>query len=266
MLALLAAIPIAVLPATSREVPAEAVRQAEGALRSAMPPPYEPAKFPMLEEHLAAAGPSCRADPQCVCSAVPLEAGAKALELEVERLSARAWAADLRLLAPCENELIDRKAAVIDAGAAALSRFAAEAAAALLRGRDLGPLRWSGAADSYDQGMALLQVRAWAAAEAELDRVIQVTPEHAGALSGRGWARLGLARPAAAAADFAIAQKLDPSASMPLYGLAEASRQLGHADVAVRHYRAYLALPEGRTTPELRAEAAKWIQALERSQ
>ena len=64
MLALWAAIPIAVLPATSNEVPAEAVRQAEAALRSAMPKPFEPAGLDLavLASHLVAAGPACRAD------------------------------------------------------------------------------------------------------------------------------------------------------------------------------------------------------------
>jgi len=148
VLALWAAIPIAILPATSSEVPAEAVRQAEVALRSAMPKPFEPAGLDLavLATHLAAAGPACRADLECICTVGPFERGTRMLDLDVQKLSARAWSADLRLLAPCEGELIDRKAAVVEASAAGLARFAADGAVALLRGRDLlpkaMPARW----------------------------------------------------------------------------------------------------------------------------
>jgi hypothetical protein len=145
VLALLAAVPIALLPATAREVPAEAVLQAEAAVRKSLPRPFEAAPLDLatLHEHLAAAGPACRADPRCVCAAAPFEAGTRAIELDVQWLSPQAWAGDLRLVAPCEGLLLDRKAAAVEASAAALARFVAEATGAILRGRDLGPLKYS---------------------------------------------------------------------------------------------------------------------------
>ena len=55
-------------------------------------------------------------------------------------------AADLRLVEPCSGRVLDRRAAALESGPAAAARFAGEAAAELLRGRDLSGIRWSGKA------------------------------------------------------------------------------------------------------------------------
>jgi hypothetical protein len=150
MLALLvAAVPIALLPASAREVPQEAVQAAEAALRKSLPAPFEAAQLEVsaVEEHLLAAGPTCRADLICVCSAAELTRGLHALDLQLERFgTSRWWAADLRLVDPCDDEVIDRRSAVVEPSLPALSRWVSEAASALLRGRDLAPLRFAGAA------------------------------------------------------------------------------------------------------------------------
>lgn len=126
------------LPATTRDLPAEAARAADEAAARALPAPFEAAKLDLrvFHEHLAAAGEGCRADLPCLCAAAPFEPRTPALDVDVTRLSPRAWAVDVRLLAPCENEVIDRRAAVVEAGPAALTRFVEEAVRALLRGRD----------------------------------------------------------------------------------------------------------------------------------
>jgi hypothetical protein len=234
VLALLAAaVPVMLLPATGRDVPAEALRAGQEALQRALPPPFEAAKLdlPVFEEHLAAAGTGCRADPACVCASAPLEAGARALDLDLVRLSARAWAADLRLIAPCENEVIDRRAAVVDASQAALTRFVAGAAVALLRGRDRAAPR--------------------------------PAPLDAAALIARGRARLDEPHLAAALQDFVRAHELAPTLAFPLYGMAEARRRMGERPAAIQLFEEFLrADGAADSTAELRKGAAQWIEAL----
>jgi hypothetical protein len=74
---------------------------------------------------------------------VPLAKGALAFDLELSRPDASGpWAADLRLLSPCEGQVLARRAELVEPSAAALSRWVNEAAQALLRGRDLKKLRY----------------------------------------------------------------------------------------------------------------------------
>jgi hypothetical protein len=149
LLALAAALPIALLPAESSGVPAQGVKAATESLQRSLPAPWRAAPLDLaaLEQHLAAAGPACRDDLLCLCSVVPLEEGALALDLRLSNLAPLGgWAVDLRLVVPCSGAVLDRRAAAVEPSAAALARFTAEAVALLLRGRDLGEIRWSGGA------------------------------------------------------------------------------------------------------------------------
>jgi hypothetical protein len=129
--------PVAILPADAPELPHEAARGAADSLASALPPPFRPLELDAraVREHLAA-GPSCRADPACLCAAAELSEGQLALDLAVTP-SGGAWAVDLRLLAPCDGQRLGRRAEIVPAGIPGLQRFLEATVPALLRGRDL---------------------------------------------------------------------------------------------------------------------------------
>jgi hypothetical protein len=146
---LAAALRVALLPAETTGVPAEAVKAGAQALQRSLPAPWAEAKLDQaaLAEHLAAAGPACRTDLVCLCSVAPFEEGALALDLRVSSLAPlKGWTADLRLVEPCAGKVVDRRSVAVEATPAALARFAAEAAGQLLRGRDLPGIRWTGKA------------------------------------------------------------------------------------------------------------------------
>ena len=146
-----ATLQVALLPPDqdSKGVPAEAVKAATQALQRSLPPPWLEAKLDeaALLSHLQAAGPACRQDLVCLCSVTPFEEGELALDLRVTSLAPlKGWSADLRLVLPCAGRVVDRRAAVVEASPAALARFVVDSAGQLLRGRDLGAIRWTGKA------------------------------------------------------------------------------------------------------------------------
>ena len=140
---LAAALPVALLPPDARELPAEATRAAVESMTRALPAPFAPAPLDALlvRTHLDAAGPACRHDGVCLCSAVPLTPGALALDLTLAKNEHGLWSVDLSLLSPCEGKVLARRAELIEANKEALSQWIAKATEALLKGRDLGPLR-----------------------------------------------------------------------------------------------------------------------------
>jgi hypothetical protein len=131
--------PVALLPPDAADLRREAVRAAAEALAQALPAPFRAADGDpaAVREHLAARGPGCRADLSCLCAAAALSPGQLALDLAVAPLGADAWAADLRLAAPCDGRALARRAEVVAARPAELRRFLAHAVPELLRGRDL---------------------------------------------------------------------------------------------------------------------------------
>ena len=140
---------VALLPAESTGLPAEAVKAGAQALQRSLPAPWAELKLDRaaLAEHLASAGPACRTDLVCLCSVAPLEEGVLALDLRLTSLAPlKGWSVDLRLAEPCAGKVIDRRSLVVEATPAALARFVGEAAGQLLRGRDLPGIRWSGKA------------------------------------------------------------------------------------------------------------------------
>jgi len=134
-----AATPVALLPPDLAEPLHDAARTTAEALASALPPPFQPLDLDAraVREHLTAAGPACRAEQRCLCAATGLMRGQLALDLAVAPAGPGAWAVDLRVLAPCDGGLIDRRAELIPAGIAGLRRFLDEVVPAILRGRDL---------------------------------------------------------------------------------------------------------------------------------
>ena len=85
--------------------PPEALRAAQEALHRSLPPAFEAGKLDaaVFEEQLAASGAACRGDLPCVCTAAGFAPLTAAIDVAVERLSPKAWAVDLRLVAPCEE-------------------------------------------------------------------------------------------------------------------------------------------------------------------
>ena len=147
MIVLFATLPIVVLPIEARDLPADTARQVLLVAERSLPAPYASTPFDraVLDEHLAAAGPACRSDLVCLCSVAVLATGTLALDVRVSSLSPlRGLSADVQLVRPCEDEVVDRRAAIVEAGWGRLDAFIAEAAGALLRGRDLGAVRYSG--------------------------------------------------------------------------------------------------------------------------
>jgi hypothetical protein len=155
-------VPVAVLPVNAPELPREAAAAAD-ALGRALPPPFAALGLDgaAIREHLAAAGPACRRDPACLCAAAGLAPGQLALDLDLAPVGApaSAWAADLRLLAPCEGRLVDRRAEMVAASGGALQRFLEESAAALLRGRDLARVPTPGLAPAAAAAPATTRAR-----------------------------------------------------------------------------------------------------------
>jgi hypothetical protein len=134
-----AATPVALLPPDLAEPLHDSARATADALAAALPPPFQPLDLDAraVREHLAAAGPACRAEHACLCAAAGLVSGQLALDLGLAPAGPGAWAVDLRVLAPCDGRLVDRRAEIIPAGIAGLRRFLDEVVPALLRGRDL---------------------------------------------------------------------------------------------------------------------------------
>jgi hypothetical protein len=154
---------VAVLPADAAGVPAEAVKAGVQAVQRSLPAPWAQQRLDeaALAEHLAAAGPACRPDLICLCSVTPFEEGALALDLRVTSLAPlKGWSVDLRLVEACAGAVVDRRSLVVEATAAALARFAAEATGQLLRGRDLTGIRWSGKAGLVVEPEAPAKARA----------------------------------------------------------------------------------------------------------
>jgi hypothetical protein len=131
--------PVAVLPVDAPELPHESARAAEDALAAGLPPPFHPMDLDAraVREHLAAVGPACRADPACLCVVAGLSTGQLALDLAITPAGPGAWAVDLRVLAPCDGQRLDRRAEIVPTGIPSLQRFLEAALPALLRGRDL---------------------------------------------------------------------------------------------------------------------------------
>jgi hypothetical protein len=131
--------PVAILPVDAPELPHDSARAAADALAAGLPAPFRPMDLDArtVHEHLAAAGPACRADPACLCAAAGLSSDQIALDLTVTPAGAGAWAVDLRVLAPCDGRRLDRRAEIVPAGIPGLQRFLEAALPALLRGRDL---------------------------------------------------------------------------------------------------------------------------------
>ena len=131
--------PVALLPVDAAEPLHDSARPAADALAAALPPPFKPMDLDAraVREHLAAAGPACRAEHTCLCVAAGLASGQLALDLSLAPAGQGAWAVDVRVLAPCDGRLVGRRAEIIPAGIAGLRRLLDEVVPALLRGRDL---------------------------------------------------------------------------------------------------------------------------------
>ena len=104
--------------------------------------------------------------------------------------------------------------------------------------------------------------RKYDAAIAELDQAILARPTYANALIARGSAHIGQGRFQDAVNDYAAARAADPSLSLPLFGLAEAYRNLGDKQKAAEMYRAFAASESPDAQPKLKQYALETAQAL----
>jgi tetratricopeptide (TPR) repeat protein len=116
----------------------------------------------------------------------------------------------------------------------------------------------------YSAGVALIHDRKYEAAVAELDQAIALRPAYANALIARGSARISLGRFPEAAQDYAAARSADPSLAAPLFGLAEAYRQMGESAKAIEMYRAFAESTAADAQPNLKAYAKQTAEALSR--
>ena len=82
-------------------------------------------------------------------------------------------------------------------------------------------------------------------------------PAYANALIARGSARISLGKFAEAAADYSAAHAADPSLAAPLFGLAEAYRQLGEPAKAIDHHLRVFAPERARQGDVLRAKGSQ---------
>ncbi len=116
----------------------------------------------------------------------------------------------------------------------------------------------------YSTGVALIHDRKYEAALAALDQAIALRPAYANALIARGSARISLGRFQEAAQDYSAARSADPSLAAPLFGLAEAYRQLGDSAKAIEMYRAFAESTAPDAQPNLKAYAKQTAEALSR--
>ncbi len=113
------------------------------------------------------------------------------------------------------------------------------AAGAVLPQPPAPPVDEAAARAHYTTAVALINERKFSEGTAELDLALAAQPGFALALVARGSARMGQGHHLDALADYAAAQKADPSLASPLYGMAEAYRGLGQNEKAVQLYRQY---------------------------
>ena len=116
----------------------------------------------------------------------------------------------------------------------------------------------------YSTGVSLMHDRKYDAAVAELDQAIALRAGYANALIARGSARISLGRFAEAAQDYAAARSADPTLAAPLFGLAEAYRQLGDSARAIEMYRAFADSNAADAQPNLKSYARQTAESLSR--
>jgi len=116
----------------------------------------------------------------------------------------------------------------------------------------------------YSAGVALMHDRKYDAAVAELDQAISLRPAYANALIARGSARISLGRFQDAVQDYSAARAADPSLAAPLFGLAEAYRQLGDPAKAIEMYRAFADSNAPDAQASLKAYAKQTADSLSR--
>jgi tetratricopeptide (TPR) repeat protein len=116
----------------------------------------------------------------------------------------------------------------------------------------------------YSAGVGLMHDRKYEAAVAELDQAIVLRPGYANALIARGSARISLGRFQEAAQDYAAARAADPTLAAPLFGLAEAYRQMGESAKAIEMYRAFADSNAADAQPNLKAYARQTVESLSR--
>ena len=116
----------------------------------------------------------------------------------------------------------------------------------------------------YSSGVALMHDRKYEAAVAELDQAIALRPGYANALIARGSARISLGRFPEAAQDYAAARSADPTLAAPLFGLAEAYRQMGDSGRAIEMYRAFADSNAADAQPNLKSYARQTAESLSR--
>jgi len=116
----------------------------------------------------------------------------------------------------------------------------------------------------YSAGVALIHDRKYEAAVAELDKAIALRPAYANALIARGSARISLGRFQDAAQDYTAARAADPALAAPLFGLAEAYRQMGDAPRAIELYRAFAQSTAPDAQPDLKSYAKQTADSLSR--
>src|SRR5216683_2152569 len=92
-------------------------------------------------------------------------------------------------------------------------------------------------------------------AGAEVYQAMSQRPAYANALISRGSARSSLGWFQEAAQDYAAARAADPSLAAPLFGLAEAYRQLGQTPKAIELYRAFADSSAPDAQPNLKSYA-----------
>jgi len=112
--------------------------------------------------------------------------------------------------------------------------------------------------------VALIHDRKYDAAVAELDQAIALRPAYANALIARGSARISLGRFPEAAQDYAAARAADPTLAAPLFGLAEAYRQMGEPAKAIEMYRAFAESNAPDAQANLKAYAKQTADSLSR--
>jgi tetratricopeptide (TPR) repeat protein len=116
----------------------------------------------------------------------------------------------------------------------------------------------------YSAGVALIHDRKYELALAELDKALALRPAYANALIARGSARISLGRYQDAAQDYSAARAADPALAAPLFGLAEAYRQMGDAPRAIELYRAFAQSSAPDAQPDLKAYAKQTADSLSR--
>ena len=122
----------------------------------------------------------------------------------------------------------------------------------------------SAARQHYSAGVALMRDRKYDAAITELDQAIVLRPGYANALIARGSARISLGRFPEAAQDYGAARAADPTLAAPLFGLAEAYRQMGESGKAIEMYRAFAESNAADAQANLKAYARQTADSLSR--